>query len=79
MNKSPRILNKNELDKRKADVYKMLNNEDLIDTDEKKLKLQAQREVNIINEEINKRKNIKDEPLYDPNILLNELIEFCKR
>ncbi len=79
MNKSPRILNKNELDKRKKEVYSILKNEELYNRDEKILKLQAQREVNVISEEINKRKNINDEPLYDPNILLNELIDFCKR
>jgi hypothetical protein len=78
MNKSPRILNKKELDKRKKDAYKMLKDEEIFYIDDKKRKLQAQREVNIINEELKKRKNIKEELLLDTNILLNELIDFIK-
>jgi len=78
MSKSPIILNKKELDKRKEYVYKMLKDAELCDRDDKKLKLQAQREVNIINEELKKHKNIKEEVFLDTNILLNELIDFVK-
>ena len=78
MIKSPRILNKKELDKRKAEVYKMINQHELNDRDEKRLKKQAKREVELLNREFIKRNNIKELPLYDPKILLNELIEFSK-
>lgn len=77
MSKSPIILNKKELDKRKADVYRVLNNEKLLDRDEKKLKLQAKREVKLINEELKKRNNVKEQS-YDSNIILNELMDFIK-
>lgn len=75
---SPRILNKKELDKRKAEVYKMIRQHELTDRDEKHLKRQAKREVELLNREFIKRNNIKELPLYDPFVLLNELIEFSK-
>ena len=78
MNKSPIILNKKELDKRKAEVYKMINQQESINRDEPRLKRQAKREVELLNKEFKKRNNIKEEPLYDPNILLDELMEFIK-
>lgn len=78
MVKSPRILNKKELDKRKAEVYKMINHHELTDRDEKHLKRQAKREVELLNKEFKKRNNIKELPLYDPNILLDELMDFIK-
>ena len=78
MIKSPRILNKKELDKRKAEVYKMINQHELNDRDEKRLKKQAKREVELLNREFIKQNNIKELPLYDPFVLLNELIEFSK-
>jgi len=78
MIKSPRILNKKELDKRKAEVYKMINQHELNDRDEKRLKKQAKREVELLNREFIKQNNIKELPLYDPIVLLNELIEFSK-
>ena len=45
MNKSPIILNKKELDKRKAEVYKMINQQESVNRDEPRLKRQAKREV----------------------------------
>ena len=78
MMNSPRILNKKELDKRKAEVYKMIRQHELTDRDEKHLKRQAKREVELLNREFIKRNNIKELPLYDPIVLLNELIEFSK-
>jgi len=78
MNKSPIILNKKELDKRKAEVYKMINQQESVNRDEPRLKRQAKREVELLNKEFKKRNDIKEEPLYDPNILLDELIDFIK-
>jgi hypothetical protein len=78
MNKSPIILNKKELDKRKAEVYKMIRQHELTNRDEKRLKQQAKREVELLNKEFKRRNDIKEEPLYDPNILLDELIDFIK-
>lgn len=78
MNKSPIILNKKELDKRKAEVYKMINQQESVNRDEPRLKRQAKREVELLNKEFKKRNDIKEEPLYDPIVLLNELIEFSK-
>lgn len=78
MNKSPIILNKKELDKRKAEVYKMINQQESVNRDEPRLKRQAKREVELLNKEFKRRNDIKEEPLYDPNILLDELIDFIK-
>jgi hypothetical protein len=78
MNKSPIILNKKELDKRKAEVYKMINQQESVNRDEPRLKQQAKREVELLNKEFKRRNDIKEEPLYDPNILLDELIDFIK-
>jgi len=78
MSKSPIILNKKELDKRKAEVYKMINQQESINRDEPRLKRQAKREVELLNKEFKKRNNIKEEPLYDPSILLDELMDFIK-
>tara|TARA_B100001287_G_scaffold276862_1_gene290297 strand:+ start:36938 stop:37183 length:246 start_codon:yes stop_codon:yes gene_type:complete len=74
--KSPKILNKKELDKRKAEVYKMIKHQELNDRDEKRLKIQAKREVKLLHEQFKKNNNIKEEPLYDPKVLFNELIDF---
>ena len=79
MNNSPKIFNKKEFDKRKEEVYKMLKTEVMVDRDEKRLKLQAKREVAILHEEFKKRDNIKNEPLYDPKMLFDELNEFIKK
>ena len=78
MNKSPIILNKKELDKRKAEVYKMINQQESVNRDEPRLKRQAKREFELLNKEFKKLNDIKEEPLYDPNILLDELIDFIK-
>ncbi len=77
MNNSPKILNKKELEKRKTEVYKMINDEELLGKDERLLKKQAKNEAKLIKTEILRKKLEKNEyNIINNNVFLDEFMDF---